>query len=67
MQVSSRRGRIEAAFEAWGRVLIRFRWLTIALTIAFTLGLMSWLPGLRIDNSEENLLHADDCAGMECT
>ena len=62
MQVSSRRSRIEAAFEAWGRVLIRFRWLTIALSAALTLGLMSWLPGLRIDNSEENLLHADDPA-----
>ena len=60
VQVSSRRGRIEAAFEAWGRVLIRFRWLTIAVITALTLGLMSWLPGLRIDNSEEAFLHGDD-------
>jgi predicted RND superfamily exporter protein len=62
VHVFSRRGRIEAAFETWGRVLLRFRWLTIAVITALTLGLTSWLPGLRIDNSEENFLHADDPA-----
>jgi predicted RND superfamily exporter protein len=52
--------RIEAGFERWGRLLVRYRWLVIAATLALTLGLGSQLPRLAMDNSVEGFLHDDD-------
>ena len=60
MTRSSRARRLEIAFEAWGRGILRFRWLTIALTLGLSLGLASQLPRLTMDNTTQGFLHADD-------
>jgi predicted RND superfamily exporter protein len=54
------RGRIELGFEAWGHWVVRWRWPVVGLMLVLTLGLGSFLPQLRVDNSEEAFLLADD-------
>ena len=54
------RDRIEAAFETWGRLVVRRRWLAILLVAALTGTAVSWLPEMQVDNSFEAFLHEDD-------
>jgi predicted RND superfamily exporter protein len=54
------RKQAELAFEAWGRFVLRFRWLTLGLALLVALTLGSQLPQLTVDNSDEALLQAED-------
>ncbi len=54
------RGRIESGFSRWGYFVVRMRWLMLVGVLGLTTGLASWLPELRVDNSEDAFLHADD-------
>jgi predicted RND superfamily exporter protein len=56
----SRRRRIEAAFKSWGYQVVRHRWLVILVCTALSAVLVSKLPEMRVDNSDEAFLHADD-------
>jgi hydrophobe/amphiphile efflux-3 (HAE3) family protein len=56
------RSRIEAAFTHLGRVVVRRRWLAILACALTSAVLMARLPELRVDNSDEAFLHADDPA-----
>ena len=56
---SAWRGRIEAGFEAWGRIVVRNRWVALAVSVLATGWLMSHLPQLEIDNSTESFLTTD--------
>ena len=58
------RGRIEAAFGRWGYWIIRWRWPAVLATLGLTLGLGAYLPQLRVDNSGEAMLRADDPARL---
>ncbi len=58
------RGRIEAAFVRWGNWIIRWRWPAVLATLGLTVGLGSYLPQLRIDNSGDAMLRADDPARL---
>jgi len=54
------RGRIEDAFASWGRLVIRWRWVAIVAVALSTAVLGSFVPDLRVDNSEEAFLMPDD-------
>ncbi len=54
------RHRIDAGFTSWGRFVVRRRWLVIAACFALTGVLVSRLPEIRVDNSNEAFLHSDD-------
>jgi hypothetical protein len=54
--------RVESIFERWGYFIYRNRWSALAATILVTGWLMSYLPGLTIDNSTESFLLPDDPA-----
>ncbi len=54
------RDRIERLFTRWGHFVVRRRWATLALTLAVTAGLLSFLPNLRLDNAVEAFLKRDD-------
>jgi predicted RND superfamily exporter protein len=54
------RDRIEAGFEAWGRVMVRFRWVVIAIVLVFSGALISQIPKNTIDASTEGFLRPDD-------
>ncbi len=56
----SLRHRIDAGFTAWGRLVVRRRWVVIAACIALTGVLVSRLGEFRVDNSDEAFLHSDD-------
>jgi predicted RND superfamily exporter protein len=56
----SLRQRIEAGFTAWGRFTVRRRWWVILACVALSGVLMSRLGEIRVDNSNEAFLHADD-------
>jgi predicted RND superfamily exporter protein len=60
----SLRDRIEAGFTEWGRFVVRRRWWTLAACLAFSGAFVSRLPEIRVDNSDEAFLHADDPARM---
>ena len=47
------RDRLERSFESWGRIIIRRRWLTIALMTGLALVPGSQLSKLDIDSSTE--------------
>lgn len=51
---------IEVIFERWGRFIFRARWPALVLSLVVTGWLISFLPGLTIDNSTEGLLLPDD-------
>ncbi len=57
--------RSEALFERWGRFVIRHRWPATILSVAVTGWLLSFLPGLTVDNSAEAFLLPDDPAVIE--
>jgi hydrophobe/amphiphile efflux-3 (HAE3) family protein len=54
------RERIENGFESWGRLLIRHRWLVIALAFGSALIPGSQIPRVEIDTSTDQYLHEDD-------
>ncbi len=54
--------RVEAGFERWGRLVYRWRWLVLLLSLGIVGGMASLLPQIRIDNSHENYLHDSDPA-----
>jgi predicted RND superfamily exporter protein len=54
------RGRIEGGFAAWARLVIRGRWVAIAVMLALTGSLGSLVPQARVDNSDESFLKPDD-------
>jgi len=54
------RQRIEAGFTAWGWFVVRWRWLAILSCLSLTAVLVSRLPEIRVDNSDESFLHSDD-------
>jgi hypothetical protein len=54
------RARIEAGFASWGRWVVRWRWLVLLAMALLTAALGSQVPQVRVDNSEEAFLHADD-------
>jgi predicted RND superfamily exporter protein len=58
------RAQIEAAFSRWGRFVVRRRWLAIAACLGLSTALVSRLPELRVDNSDEAFLHQDDQARL---
>lgn len=56
------RHRVESIFEAWGYFVVRNRWAALTISLITTGWLISYLPGLSIDNSTESFLLADDPA-----
>ncbi len=54
------RERMDTAFQAWGYFVIRYRWVTLLLSVLVTALFVSALPRLSIDNSvESNFLPSD--------
>ncbi len=56
------RQRIENGFAAFGSLVFRHRWITLLLVLAMVAGLVSQLPKLRMDLSNEGFLHKEDPA-----
>jgi hydrophobe/amphiphile efflux-3 (HAE3) family protein len=56
----SLRERLENGFESWGRLVIRHRWLVIALAFGSALIPGTQIPGVEIDTSTDQYLHEDD-------
>jgi len=54
------RDRIELGFEAWGRWVTRRPFRVILATALVSAGLLSQLPQLRVDVSDEAFLHSGD-------
>jgi predicted RND superfamily exporter protein len=59
------RRRIEASFEQWGYFIVRHRWPALFVSLAVTGWLISFLPGLTVDNSTESFLLKSDPAAVE--
>ena len=64
-EISNWRKRIEHGFERWGYFIYRNRWRALAISVLVTAWLVSYLPGLSVDNSVESLLLADDPAVID--
>jgi len=54
--------RIEAAFEAWGRIVVRHRFSVAGVCLLLSGGVASFVPQLEVDNSTESLLMEGDPA-----
>jgi len=54
--------RIEAGFRVWADFVYRRRWVVLVLCAAASGLLISFAPGLRIDNSAKSMLRAGDPA-----
>ena len=54
--------RIENSFEAWGHLVVRWRWSVIILVLMLSAICISQVPNLRADNSTESFLRKDDPA-----
>ena len=54
--------RVEAGFEAWGRLVFRHRFLAVACCLIVTGWLVARIPELTIDNSTDAFLLPDDPA-----
>ena len=54
--------RIEVAFEAWGRFVVRHRFAVVGVCLLLSLGLTSFVPQLEVDNSTESFLQEGDPA-----
>jgi len=54
--------RVERGFAAWARAVCQAPVLTIALMLALTAYLVSWVPEMRFDNSTQGFLHRTDSA-----
>ena len=53
------RSAVEAGFAAWGRIVVRHRWLALVVSLGVTGWLVSHLPQLEVDNSTESFLTTD--------
>lgn len=62
---SNWQSRTERLFERWGRFIVRHKWGASILSFAVTGWLLSFLPGLTVDNSAEAFLLPDDPAVIE--
>jgi predicted RND superfamily exporter protein len=62
LQAAGWRKRIEIGFEGWGRFIYRKRWGALTTSLLLTGWLLSFLPGLTVDNSTESFLLPDDPA-----
>ncbi len=60
MAGSEIRDRIETVFERWGRFVVRRRWHTIGVVLAFSAALITQVPKIEIDTSIEGFLLEDD-------
>ncbi len=58
------RSRSEALLTAWGRLVVRYRWVAIAVPALFTAFFVSFLPQLVLDNSTEAFLRPNDPASV---
>ena len=58
--MSSLRHRIEAWFESLGRLICRFRWIFAIGLLVFAALLISRIPSITIDTSNEGFFHQDD-------
>lgn len=56
------RKQVELGFEAWGHFIYRARWSALTGCLVLTGWLLSFLPGLTVDNSTESFLLPDDPA-----
>jgi predicted RND superfamily exporter protein len=56
---------IESGFEAWGRSVVRLRWLVTVGLLAATALLALQIPSLRTDNSAESFLLPSDPARID--
>jgi len=54
------RKRVETGFEKFGNIVYRRHWLVLLLMLCLVGGLVSQIPGLRMDTSTEGFLHAND-------
>jgi hypothetical protein len=54
------RDRIDAAFEAWGRLIVQHRWKAILIMLLLSLVPGTQLPEVEIKNSLQDNLHSDD-------
>ena len=54
------RDRIEQGFEAWGHLVYRHPWLTLAAVAILVTPLLAQLPKLELDTRSEAFLHEDD-------
>jgi predicted RND superfamily exporter protein len=54
------RSRVDDGFAALGRMVLRFRWLVLLLSIGICAGFGSFLKSIVVDNSNDSYLHADD-------
>jgi predicted RND superfamily exporter protein len=59
------RNRIEEGFERWGYFICRNRWSALATSVLVTGWLLSFLPGLTVDNSTDSFLLPDDPAVID--
>jgi predicted RND superfamily exporter protein len=56
------RSRIEKGFERWGYFVCRNRWSALATSVLATVWLISFVPGLTVDNSTDSMLLPGDPA-----
>ena len=56
------RSRIEKGFERWGYFVYRNRWSALATSVLATVWLVSFVPGLTVDNSTDSMLLPSDPA-----
>ena len=54
------RHQIEAMLENFGHTLVRRKWIFLILMLAISLGLISQLPNITMDTSNEGFLHEND-------
>ena len=60
MSPSSAHARIEYAFGRWGALIVHRRWTAICLSFLFTATLVSGLPQIQADFSDDGFLRAGD-------
>ena len=59
------RQHIEMKFEQWAEIVIRFRWIVLAVIFCIAVGLGSQLKNARFDTSTEGFFHETDRAMIE--
>ena len=58
------RAGVEVVFERWGHFVYRQRWASLLVSLVVTGWLVSFLPGVKVDNSTESFLLPDDPAAI---
>jgi hypothetical protein len=59
------KARVEDGFRRWGRFVYRNRWAVLVASLAVSAALMSFAPGLRVDNSSKSMLRPGDPARQQ--